>query len=887
MVEMRSEISADTFRELWRHQKALERLARRLVRETGGADDLVQETWRRTLERPPSHLSSASGWLKTVARNLVREISRRRTSIDARFESISEDGSPHQRLEDRETARAIAEAVDRLPEEYRRVVIGRFFDDQDTDAIAHRFSMPAATVRTHLDRGLAQLRGELERRFKGTREYRSALFGLAGSAAGSGRVKVAGKIVVQSATTSLKVKSTVAALATVALLLPIWVLNEKWKEDDRIGGEAGRRAAAPMRLDARRSDDRADRGAETSPTSDGSPAAEFPVGEFEAKIRLRTEGAVPLDDDRMIVTFARVDEAARQFNLVPKSVTIRQLSPDPTVSITALFPDGLPSGDRRGVLSVTVNHPKHVPVELLFDLRRSTRTVVGNTVVFDLLVGFEPTQIIMGRIVDERGEPWTDALIGVFPMTDGQPEGAPIAIERANGEGRFEMRSAPSDHVLVVAMGEGAPPLSVEANWSGVRRIDLGTLTLVSGVKIGGSVMSAGRPIAGALLRCQWRSPKSEIELEPEEADSVELELGDEEIIYSPRTRIAERSAVQTYTGEDGRFEIVGLCSGDHWIDVTGLIDDGADLHPDVTELLARRVTAPTDAADFDVPIARLKVAVHGDGADLPDATAVVVAADEKKKSGDVAIVSRKEIVVRAGVAYDIAGGCPGYQGAKRRIAPLAPGEVRNEVLELTEHRGHREFILKLRGAEAADVESVSASFVHAPPVGEITDDPLAIWRNQRGTFFIARAVRSGDDTFAFEGLDLLPGRWQVFVNPIRKSEPADRSTVIFTTTVDLEVPAEGTISAQSKISEGVRLRVVVRKKDGIVVSARCRVWSLPDRRHVAASTHGGGDAFAWEGYCPAGEYEVLVTPTGSVVPSTHRITVDPKKPRDYEVVVD
>ena len=64
---------------LLQHAEFLRRLARSLVGDASAADDVVQETMLRALERPPAHRENLRGWLGLVARNFA--LVRRRTEI--------------------------------------------------------------------------------------------------------------------------------------------------------------------------------------------------------------------------------------------------------------------------------------------------------------------------------------------------------------------------------------------------------------------------------------------------------------------------------------------------------------------------------------------------------------------------------------------------------------------------------------------------------------------------------------------------------------------------------------------------------------------------------------------------------------------------------------
>ncbi|HET6203755.1 MAG TPA: sigma factor [Planctomycetota bacterium] len=58
------------------HADFVRTLARTLVRDAAEADDIVQETWRATLEHPPRNAESPRPWLATVVRNFARRFAR-------------------------------------------------------------------------------------------------------------------------------------------------------------------------------------------------------------------------------------------------------------------------------------------------------------------------------------------------------------------------------------------------------------------------------------------------------------------------------------------------------------------------------------------------------------------------------------------------------------------------------------------------------------------------------------------------------------------------------------------------------------------------------------------------------------------------------------------
>ncbi len=140
-------------------------LARRLLSDDAGADDLVQRVWLAAMRRPPTERRTLRGWLSVVtrrtARDMVREDRRRR----AREEAVARpEGTPSSaRLAaEADTQRRLIESVLALPEPYREVVLMRYFDDLAPRDIAARLDVPGGTVRSRLARGLQMVRSDLE-----------------------------------------------------------------------------------------------------------------------------------------------------------------------------------------------------------------------------------------------------------------------------------------------------------------------------------------------------------------------------------------------------------------------------------------------------------------------------------------------------------------------------------------------------------------------------------------------------------------------------------------------------------------------------------------------------------------------------------------------------
>ena len=164
----------DKLIELYQH-----RLLRYLLFLTGKrevAEDLFQETWMRVLLRGGQYNGKArfDTWLFTIARNLVIDLSRKRTmaSLDEMSEAgederpfeIAIDGpSPLDQFRSREDSAEVAEVLLKLDPNYREVLVLRFHEEMSLDEIAKMTSAPLSTVKSRLYRGLAALKPELER----------------------------------------------------------------------------------------------------------------------------------------------------------------------------------------------------------------------------------------------------------------------------------------------------------------------------------------------------------------------------------------------------------------------------------------------------------------------------------------------------------------------------------------------------------------------------------------------------------------------------------------------------------------------------------------------------------------------------------------------------
>ncbi len=163
---------------LLEHAGWLRRLARDLVHDAHTADDLVQDTWLAFLRARPGTGRPLRPWLAGVARNAAA-LRRRRASNRAAREADTARGealpSTGELIERAEVQQDLARGVLALDEPYRGVILLRFYEGLTPKQIADARGVPAATVRSQLHRGLAQLRERLDARHDGDRRAWMAL----------------------------------------------------------------------------------------------------------------------------------------------------------------------------------------------------------------------------------------------------------------------------------------------------------------------------------------------------------------------------------------------------------------------------------------------------------------------------------------------------------------------------------------------------------------------------------------------------------------------------------------------------------------------------------------------------------------------------------------
>ena len=155
------------------------RLLRYLLFLTGNrevSEDLFQETWMRVLLRGAQFngKSRFDTWLFTIARNLVIDLSRKRTmaSLDEMseggdnerpFEIVDTEPSPLDHFRSGEDRAEVHQVLIHLEPRSREVLVLRFYEELSLEEIASITGAPLSTVKSRLYRGLASVKPELAR----------------------------------------------------------------------------------------------------------------------------------------------------------------------------------------------------------------------------------------------------------------------------------------------------------------------------------------------------------------------------------------------------------------------------------------------------------------------------------------------------------------------------------------------------------------------------------------------------------------------------------------------------------------------------------------------------------------------------------------------------
>ncbi len=597
-----------------------EPLLARIVRDIVNNDDVpdvLQRTWLAAVRGPRPEPTSLGPWLARVARNFAYEHlrlegNRRAREMDAR----SPNNLPHaEALLQRQAIRTrVADAVQALPEPYRRSVFLRYIMELSYPDIARELDTNEAAVRQRVKRGLDQLRARLLRD-EGDADQWLSVVGVLGLPTGERRmipwtsvacvagtlaatlaavwiaVSAGGDRVETSATPGVSLSgSNALAVGSIALPLDAGALRETARDGqpslavDRDGSERLMRgrvldpAGAPLAGLALR-----------VPGSDTTVASTDAQGEFAIPFD-RAEGGLTLAAP-FVAAYSSTSSDGRWLSAIEHHLIVAA----PRVEVAGTVRDALGqsvSGVRiTAMLTPPVGFPHSLAITVPW-MARSLVTVDGGRFSFvdlpagcvELVVQHPSSQDV--RVPIERDDRALDIvlqpssgdceLLGRVRDADGRPvQGATIGagIRRAcserDGSYRLALDRGPQDRepftVFVAHAGHATEARALSPS------------ELSSGASVDWTLTPA-QPIAGRVLDADGL-PKAGYFVIPWDEEFVTGRLGATDLAQPTHDRTPSffglPNLAVAVTDEHGAFRVDGFGPGEHSL---GVVDPALTL---------------------------------------------------------------------------------------------------------------------------------------------------------------------------------------------------------------------------------------------------------------------------------------------------------------------
>jgi RNA polymerase sigma-70 factor (ECF subfamily) len=143
------------------------RLVLRMVRDTGIAEDLVQETFLRAWNRAggfDSERGAAGPWLLAIARNRALDYLRAQSRRGANTMELNEAEHPAQFVDfpaealNFDLARQVRRAMEQLTADQRAAIELAYFEGLSQSEIAEHMGQPLGTVKTWMRRAMLRMR---------------------------------------------------------------------------------------------------------------------------------------------------------------------------------------------------------------------------------------------------------------------------------------------------------------------------------------------------------------------------------------------------------------------------------------------------------------------------------------------------------------------------------------------------------------------------------------------------------------------------------------------------------------------------------------------------------------------------------------------------------
>ncbi|MCB9903521.1 MAG: sigma-70 family RNA polymerase sigma factor [Planctomycetes bacterium] len=441
--------------DLLAHSDWVRRLVGGLVFDPARADDAVQETWAAVLERPPRADVDPRAWLAAVARNAVRKLGRgesrrrRRERVAARLEALPDtvDVIAKARL-----VRRMTDAVLALDEPYRTTLLLRYFEELPPREIATRLGRPVNTVRTHLERGLAKLRGELDAEYGDREAWAFAFLPLC---ADRTALTTSGSLLLKTGGIVMLCKYVLPA-AVVVSLFAAWIgrevepgatLEVAERDADVLSAEHDVTATIAQPTADVVADSREDLRVAATAVSNAAPLELHRYAGRVVDLAGRSLAGVELliaDPGRPRYREGRFLVGGREFAFRPEELEALRSDPEAVSDRLPGLDDPqdfvrLIAGEDVGVYSVATDGAGRIAVDLAFEggqwtaadsdnalLSRGNLQVAGGQL--EQIFVLAPLAELRGRVTDERGQPVEGVRVMSY-LRPGRLPGFPLILE--------------------------------------------------------------------------------------------------------------------------------------------------------------------------------------------------------------------------------------------------------------------------------------------------------------------------------------------------------------------------------------------------------------------------------------------------------------------------
>lgn len=179
LVERSKEGDLAAFEELVRmYQKQIYNLGYRMMGNEEDASDITQEAFLKAYKsiKKFNAKSSFGTWIYRIAVNVcIDELRKRKKTklypivhnddLDEKGHKLVVDTNdlPEERMEKRETRKKVRQAINRLPEDHRAVIVLRDIQERSYQEIADILGLNIGTVKSRINRARSSLKEEIQK----------------------------------------------------------------------------------------------------------------------------------------------------------------------------------------------------------------------------------------------------------------------------------------------------------------------------------------------------------------------------------------------------------------------------------------------------------------------------------------------------------------------------------------------------------------------------------------------------------------------------------------------------------------------------------------------------------------------------------------------------